>query len=348
MKTILMTLLAAFGMATANLSSGVIDQGDIKTVHTQWMAKHGRTYLSETEESHRFGIFVKNLEMIMEHNMRFSMGEESYTMELNAHADLDFEEWSSKFLNYKKSSEPSDVETEIHFAPLIRGIEAPTSVDWRSKGAVTPVKDQAQCGSCWSFSSTGAMEGAHFLATGKLVSLSEEQLINCVNKGQFDCQTGGDMTAAFQYVIKNKGIVAESTWPYTSADHKTCKYPAGSTTAPYVATFSSYKSITANDENALKTAVAQQPVAVAIDASHPSFQFYSSGVYTEKKCCTNCQESDLDHGVLAVGYGTENGKDYWLIKNSWNSGWGDSGYIKMVRNDNARCGVAAMASYPIV
>jgi cathepsin L len=151
------------------------------------------------------------------------------------------------------------------------------------------------------------------------------------------------MVAAFEYVISNKGIISEATWPYTLADHQTCKAKA-----PYAATISSYKTIASNDEAALKTAVAQQPVSVAIDASQQSFQFYSSGVYDEASCCTNCVQSDLDHGVLVVGYGTENGADYWLVKNSWNSGWGDAGYIKMARNKESQCGIATYASYPIV
>jgi cathepsin L len=206
-----------------------------------------------------------------------------------------------------------------------------------------------QCGSCWSFSSTGAIEGAYFLKTGKLTPLSEEQLINCVNGGSFDCSSGGDMVEAFKYVIQNKGIVSEASFPYNSKDHETCTFKpySGSGTDPYVASITGYKTVTSNDEDALKSAVAQQPVSVAIDASQQSFQFYSSGVYDEPACCTNCQQSDLDHGVLVVGYGTEDGKDYWLVKNSWNAGWGDNGYIKMLRNADGQCGVPAYASYPI-
>jgi len=268
---------------------------------------------------------------------------------MNAHGDLTFDEWKASKLSFKPTAHKTlsydNLHAGVHTAPLIRGLGAPASVDWRAKGAVTPVKDQGQCGSCWSFSTTGSMEGAHFLKTGSLVSLSEEQLINCVNGGSFDCNSGGDMIEAFKYVISNKGIVSEASDPYTTSDHQTCKYKAGSGT--YAATFTSYKSVATNDETALATAVAQQPVSVAIDASQQSFQFYSSGVYDEPSCCTNCAQSDLDHGVLVVGYGTDNGQDYWLVKNSWNSGWGDAGYIKMARNKNGQCGVPAYASYPI-
>lgn len=190
------------------------------------------------------------------------------------------------------------------------------------------------------------MEGAHAIATKQLVSLSEEQLINCVNGGQFDCNTGGDMVEAFKYVISNKGIVTESSYPYASKDHQKCKYKAGS--GNYAATFSGYKTIPANDEVALQSAVSKQPIAIAIDASHSSFQFYSTGVYSDKACCTNCQPNQLDHGVLLIGFGSESGNDYWLVKNSWNTGWGDKGYIKIAKGKKGMCGVPAMASYPIV
>ena len=156
------------------------------------------------------------------------------------------------------------------------------------------------------------------------------------------------MDWAFDFVISNKGIVDDATDPYNIGGiDGQCKYHSGDGTK-YAATFSSFKDVTANDENALKSAVAQQPVSVAIDASHQSFQFYSSGVYDEPACCTDCQLSQLDHGVLVAGYGTEDGKDYWLVKNSWASGWGDQGYIKIIRNDSGRCGVPAVASYPVV
>ena len=189
------------------------------------------------------------------------------------------------------------------------------------------------------------MEGAYAIKTGKLVSLSEEQLINCVNGGQFDCNTGGDMVEAFKNVIKNKVIVSEESNPYKTKDHQKCTYKSG--VGNYAATFTGFKTVKTNDEDALKTAVASQPVSIAIDASQQSFQFYSTGVYSDSKCCTNCSSDQLDHGVLAVGYGTLQGKDYWLIKNSWASGWGDKGFIMIARNAKGMCGVPTMASFPI-
>jgi C1A family cysteine protease len=179
----------------------------------------------------------------------------------------------------------------------------PSQVDWRSKGAVTPVKTQGPCGSCWSFAATGAMEGAHFLASGKLVELSEEQLILCAHTGNYDCSHGGDMQQAFQYVIDNGGIDYESTFPYNQTDHHGANCSWLGNNHSYPAVFTSYKKITPFDSAGLLNAIAQQPVAIAIDAGHPSFQFYSSGLYEEPLCCTHCQYSQLNHGLLAVGYG---------------------------------------------
>jgi len=209
-------------------------------------------------------------------------------------------------------------------------------VNWVVKGAVTPVKDQGGCGSCWAFSSTGSLEGAHQIATGELLSFSEQQLVDCayLNYGNYACN-GGLQTNAYKYYEDGHKAEVESVYPYTSGKNPVkgdCAYEASSATAVSV---SNYTDVTPNNADQMKAALAQQPLAVAIEADKMVFQTYKSGVLTDAKCGTN-----LDHAVLAVGYGNENGQDYWLVKNSWNTTWGDQGYIKLAIVDGEGiCGV---------
>lgn len=205
---------------------------------------------------------------------------------------------------------------------------------------MTPIKNQQQCGSCWAFSTTGSVEAQHALKTGKLVSLSEQNLVDCSGQeGNSGCE-GGLMTQGFQYIIDNKGIDTEASYPYTAEDG-TCQFNASNIGA----TIKSFTELPHGDEKALQNAVSKVgPISIGIDASNDSFQSYTDGIYDEP----NCSSTQLDHGVLIVGYGTENGKDYWLVKNSWGTVWGIKGFIKMSRNAKNQCGVATDASYPIV
>jgi len=209
------------------------------------------------------------------------------------------------------------------------------SLDWVSKGAVTGIKDQGQCGSCWAFSSTGSIEGAVFLKHGHLTSLSEQQLVDCSTaQGNAGCQ-GGLMDSAFKYVQTN-GLCTESAYPYT-AKNGVCH---SSSCAPSAdSKITGYKDVT-HTENALGAAVDLTPVSVAIEADQSGFQLYKSGVF-----CGTCGTS-LDHGVLAVGYGDEGTTAYWKVKNSWGTSWGEQGYIRMCRNSN-KCGISNEPSYPL-
>jgi len=222
--------------------------------------------------------------------------------------------------------------------------DVPAAVDWRQKGAVTPVKDQGQCGSCWAFSAVGAMEGAHALATGKLLSLSEQELVDCVNGGADTCDLGGEMHDGYLWAITAGGEELETSYPYKGTSGNKCAFNVSLS----VATFSSYLNVTSGDESALQAAVANAPVSVGIDAASFWFQLYSSGVYDDSSCKSD--SASLDHGVLAVGYDHDaaSGKDYWIVKNSWNTVWGNQGYIWMVRNKGNQCGIATDATFPLV
>ncbi|XP_030896468.1 cathepsin K [Leptonychotes weddellii] len=213
---------------------------------------------------------------------------------------------------------------------------APDSIDYRKKGYVTPVKNQGQCGSCWAFSSVGALEGQLKKKTGKLLNLSPQNLVDCVSEN--DGCGGGYMTNAFQYVQKNRGIDSEDAYPYVGQDESCMYNPTGK-----AAKCRGYREIPVGNEKALKRAVARVgPVSVAIDASLTSFQFYSKGVYYDE----NCNSDNLNHAVLAVGYGIQKGNKHWIIKNSWGENWGNKGYILMARNKNNACGIANLASFP--
>jgi len=309
-----------------------------------YKTKHSKSYENEVEERFRMKIYLENRHKIARHNKDAET--HGYYLEMNAYGDMLHHEFVQRMNGYKPALRNATVHELIGFSYLSPyNLNVPEEIDWRTKGAVTPVKDQGQCGSCWSFSATGSLEGQHFRKTGKLVSLSEQNLIDCSTKyGNQGCN-GGLMDNAFSYIKDNKGIDTEVTYPYEAEDDK-CRYKPTDKGADD----KGYVDLPPGNEEKLKEALASiGPVSVAIDASHESFQFYSHGVYLEPKCSS----TELDHGVLAVGYGTDstgvNGaKDYWLIKNSWGPTWGNGGYIKMARNKNNQCGVASSASYPLV
>mgnify|MGYP005856951997 CR=1 FL=1 len=298
-----------------------------------WMAQHNKNYINEAEYAYRLSVYRENLEFIEEHN-RLNKG---FTVAVNEFGDLTASEFGAMYNNYRITANYTQT-AEVHTYDANRVYAA--DVDWRTKGVVTKVKNQGQCGSCWAFSTTGSSEGQHALSTGNLVSLSEQNLVDCSGSyGNNGCN-GGLMDNGFKYIIANNGIDTESSYPY-KASQGSCQFNPSNVGA----TLSSYKDVQSQSESALKSAVHDVgPISVAIDASHSSFQFYSGGVYYESACSS----TQLDHGVLAVGYGTQNSQDYWIVKNSWGSGWGNQGYILMARNRNNNCGIATAASYPKV
>jgi C1A family cysteine protease len=291
--------------------------------HYMWekfRAEHKKLYTSAAEAMERFTVFRDAVNYIDAENAKGN----TYTLGVTQFADMTNEEFKQQFHSIKPT------ETQ---GVMFEG-EVPNDIDWTTMGAVTPVKNQAQCGSCWAFSSTGAAEGAYFIKTGQLLSFSEQQLVDCSSSfGNHGC-SGGLMDNAFRYWVQN-GICLESDYGYTARDgtcQKTCT-PAAQPTG--------YTDIQKYSKAAMEAAIAKQPVAVAIEADRQVFQYYKSGVITGTACGTS-----LDHGVLAVGYGTLSGTDYIKVKNSWGASWGMNGYVLIGRDTTSYgvCGIYMMPS----
>lgn len=287
---------------------------------------------------------AKNLTYTVGHNAFSGMNTEEFAEFMGFRANQEF---MAKGEGYLRGSVPTVQQEGIMDLESL-----PTSVDWRTEGVVTSVKNQGSCGSCFSFSSTGALEGIYAITNNNLVSFSEQQIVDCDNglTKSHGCN-GGLMTQVFEFIEKNGGLCSEESYPYVSGTTQkagTCQTSCKSVSGSKI---SSYTEVTVNSDNAMMTALAQQPVSVAIQASGKNFQMYKSGVFTD-----NCG-TDLDHGVLLVGYSSQDGLDYYTLKNSWGSGWGMDGYLllgkgndpatgKPYNNGAGQCGVLGMASYP--
>lgn len=295
-----------------------------------WKQINQKLYTSQKEDEVRFQIYKSNVIRIQDHNEKAKTGEFTFVLGINQFADLTQDEFKSMYVGTNVEKTKTNVKT-------LSTESLPASVDWRNS-AVSPVKNQGQCGSCWAFSTVGALEGLHAINSGSLVQFSEQQLVDCSTSFGNEGCNGGLMDFAFQYVEKN-GIETESDYPYKGSDGK-CAV-SGSKTSWKI---NGFVDVPQNVSAQLKAAVAQQPVSVAIEADGFWFQFYFGGIFSSS-CGTN-----LDHGVLVVGYGTESGKNYWTVKNSWGGSWGEKGYIRIADNGDGPglCGIQMCASYPTV
>ncbi|KAF5943909.1 hypothetical protein HYC85_017986 [Camellia sinensis] len=324
-QCIYLAFLFVLGVLSSCASSRLLNEQTMLEMHEQWMARHGRIYKDVEEKNTRFQVFKDNVQ----HINAFNEGVDgAYKLHVNQFADLTDEEFRASHTGYK--NQPTKVTstskpTSFRYANVT---DVLATIDWQEKGAVTPVKDQGQCGCCWAFSAVAAMEGINQLKNGNLISLSEQELVDC-NVDNNGCG-GGSMDRAFQFIKQNNGLTIEDNYPYAGQDG-TCDSTQATTS---VAMITGYEDVSSNNEQALLQAVANQPIS-----------FYSSGVFAGN-CGTN-----LDHAVTIIGYGaTSDGTKYWLVKNSWGSGWGENGYMKIKRDVAANeglCGIAMQASHPI-
>jgi hypothetical protein len=321
MRALVAVLLC--GVALSAVTESVYQEAFVS-----WMQKYDKSYAPE-EFFYRYNTFKVNYDFVEKHNS----GNYTWSVELNKFADLGSAEFKNIYLGYKPDLRRG--ERKVTLDDLRVGAYPDGSLDWVAKGAVTGIKDQGQCGSCWSFSTTGAVEGIVQIKHGQLTPLSEQELMDCsYSYGNLACD-GGLMDNAFKYVMAN-GLCTEAAYPYTAKSSRDCK--ASSCSASANSKITGYTDVKSTENN-LGAAVDMQPISIAIEADQSGFQLYKSGVF-----CGVCG-TNLDHGVLAVGYGTDSGSDYWKVKNSWGTSWGEQGYIRMCRNKN-ECGISSEPSYP--
>ena len=312
------TLTSIFALVQPSISVPLSLNSTYMIRYNDFLETYNKDFSQET-----FEVFKQNAMLIDSFNEK----NESYTMEINQFADTDKIEYDSN-MKFETKGMYYEFEDQI----------IPEQVDWREHNAVTHVKDQGHCGGCWAFSTTGSVEGIVAIETGKLLNISEQQLIDCSGpQGNHGCE-GGIMEHGFQYIIDNGGICSEEDYPYQGVDNQ-CQ------DCETIVDIKKYGDIYPKNEKVLKRAVAQQPVSVAIQANISSFRFYKEGIYSDYNC-----GDQLDHGVLVVGYGTDEvqNMDYWLVKNSWGKLWGEEGYIRILRNINDKNGLCGIAMQPTI
>lgn len=328
------------------------DSLDHQLSFKNWQARFGKNYANDEEEAYRFLQFLDNWEMINDHN---SKGEHNYTLGLNQFGDLSVEEFQyyvhgdlNGCLRRKKPAPKYKKDRSPKYQKP-KNQANPAAVDWTNvdgKSYVTPVKNQEQCGSCWAFSTTGSLESRyailHDVTGDDIVTLSEQQLVDCSrSEGNQGCN-GGLMDDAFKYVEKSGGLCSEKEYEYTAKDG-TCKASSCGTKYDAISGFTDVKKDSYED---LESAVVAGPVSIAVDAAGSTWQFYKGGV-VDSKCGTS-----LDHGVLVVGYGEEQGQKYWKVKNSWGTSWGEEGYILLCKEcdkngEKGECGILEQPSFPL-
>ncbi|XP_072100216.1 cathepsin K-like [Mobula birostris] len=307
-----------------------------------WKLQYNKDYAKDEEINRRI-IWESAMSYIEQHNREYAMGKHTFTVAMNQFGDLTNKEFNmlmnTFFRNKAENSTEEQVKesNELDDADNENVSKRPSTVDWRDKNLVTRVKNQGPCGSCWAFSATGALEGQWAKKKKQLISLSEQNMLDC------DCNSngcnGGYMESAYKCIIQLGGIESEKSYPYTG-QQGSCRFQRNN----IVAKIKTYHRLDINEARLARKVAKIGPLCIAVDASLNSFQYYSQGVYYDP----HCNQNGVNHAMLLIGYGTEKGGKYWLIKNSWGTSWGDNGYIKMSRDKNNNCGITDYVIFPVV
>uniref|UniRef100_A0ACD5VET0 Uncharacterized protein n=1 Tax=Avena sativa TaxID=4498 RepID=A0ACD5VET0_AVESA len=307
--------------------------------HERWMAKFGRAYTDAGEKLRRQEVFAANARRVDAANRA---GNRTYTLGLNQFSDLTDDEFVDTHLGYRHQLRPQEKNMSkgaAHLEDVRLQQYMPDSVDWRAQGAVTEIKNQGSCGSCWAFAAVAATEGLVKIATGNLISMSEQQVLDCTG-GVSSCN-GGDINAALRYVAASGGLQPEAAYAYVG-QQGACRR-GGATPNSAASVGAPRWARLYGDEGALQGLAASQPVAVAVEVTDPDFRHYRSGVYAGSPSCGQ----RLNHAVTVVGYGADaGGQEYWVVKNQWGPWWGEGGYMRIARGTGANCGIATYAYYP--
>ncbi|XP_052772950.1 procathepsin L-like [Mya arenaria] len=311
----------------------------------EWMSfkkSYNRTYSSNREELERRLYWEDTLRFVQEHNLRFDRGEETYTVGESDFADMAEDEFQRLYLSSLVIPPEDEREEEVVDYEDDMDMDLPLEVDWRTKGAVSPVKNQGACGSCWAFSAIGALEAAVKIKTGKAVDLAEQELVDCAYRrfGNYGCR-GGWMNNAFKYIELRGGVDTESCYPYSGRRSSRCSHKKSCVGARMSGHRDTQKG---SESNLAQTLNQHGPVTVAADVNSPGFMHYRQGVYNNP----SCDKRRPNHAMVSVGYGSSRGLNYWIIKNSWGQGWGDKGYVFMAKDKGDLCGLANHASYPVL
>ncbi|CAN6225943.1 unnamed protein product [Urochloa humidicola] len=343
-------LCACLLLAAGAASGGRVDVEDMLMMDRfrAWQASYNRSYATAAERLRRFEVYRRNMALIEATNrlgLSYRLGETPFT-------DLTADEFRATHTMPRRDAARARQLITTRAGPVSEGagrywnhtgLDVPQSVDWRGKGAVTPVKDQKDCSTCWAFAAVATIEGLHKIKTGKLVSLSEQEIVDCASPPGSNCNSGGNPGVAMEWVATNGGLTTESDYPYEDREGS-CKLDK---MRNHVVKITGAEEVEPDNEAALEAAVARQPVAVVINSVPEIQQHYKSGVFHGP-----CNPEKTDHAVTVVGYGAEPGSlKYWIVKNSWGDWWGEKGYIRMerrVKDKRGMCGIATFSTFPVM